>query len=100
MQFLANATLTVDTAAKFGSNIGTSTFAGPLIQSFGTNDAMNFKDLLEAGLSLNYASTTGVLELEQGTAVVAEVQFQTSSLGIGSFHINPDSTGHTILTHD
>jgi hypothetical protein len=99
MKFLGAGKLTIDAAAQFGAHVGTTTYAGPLIESFVNGDKIDLKDVLLTGALLSYTSATGLLHITQGGAGVATLAFETSSLGAGSFHAANDGTGHLLLTH-
>jgi hypothetical protein len=99
MKFLGAGKLTIDAAAQFGAHVGTTTYAGPLIESFVNGDKIDLKDVLLPVAVLNYTSATGLLHITQGGAGVATLAFETSSLGAGSFHAANDGTGHLLLTH-
>jgi len=91
--------LTIDSAAKFGVNIGKSTYAGPLLEDFKAGDVIDLKGIAAAGLKLNYNATTGDLQITTSSGgVVATLQFQNSSLGTGSFHAVTDNAGGAFIT--
>lgn len=99
MQFLGAGEVIVDKAANFGTNVGKTTYTGPLIENFGTAAKIDLKDVSVSGSVLNYASATGLLQITQGSTGVATLAFQNSSLGTGTFHSGNDGTGHLLLTH-
>ncbi len=98
MNFLGTGELIVDAAAKFGLNVGGSSYTGPLIQHFVAGDQILLKDLAPVGLTPLYNATTGLLQISNGSANVASLAFDKTTLGAGSFHI-ANSGGHALLTH-
>ena len=89
----------VDAIASFGANVGLGTYTGPLLENFGTFDAIDLKNLPFAGVGAPvYTAATGLLQLVSGS-VKATLLFQNSSLGGGSFHVGPDSGSGTVVTH-
>jgi hypothetical protein len=92
--------LTIDDAANFGRHIGSTSFAGPLLEDFKAGNIIDLKGIASTGLKLNYTPTTGDLHITTSTGgVITTLQFQNASLGAGSFHVASDSTGGTFLTH-
>lgn len=90
--------LTIDHPADFGLNLGSPDFAGPLLEDFQAGDRIDLKGIGYAGLKTNYNATTGVLQITASSAgVVASLQFQTASLGAGSFHLSSDDAGGSLL---
>jgi hypothetical protein len=76
--------------------VGTSSYAGPLLQNFG-GSTIDLESFSIAGLSMNFSS--GLLQLSNSASQLATLDFQTSSLGIGSFHFNSDGSGGVLITH-
>jgi hypothetical protein len=101
ISFLRNNTLVVDDGSKFGVFLGVPTPVGPLLQNFGTDSAIDLRDLPLAGvIVLDFFPGSGQLRVGHGSGdPVATLLFQTSSLGPGSFHIGADGVGGTLLTH-
>lgn len=97
--FLGPSSMIIDTASQFGANVGQSNYTGPLIESFGPGDRIDLMDVVPTGLTLNYASSTGLLQVVSGTTNVASLRFQNSSLGSGSFQVTDDGSGHALITH-
>jgi hypothetical protein len=91
-----NATLKIDDYAAFGTNVGTSSYFGPVLESFGVGDVVDIVNLAAAGATLTYNSNTGLLQIANG-AQVASLSFQNSSLG-GSFTIASDGGTGLYLT--
>jgi hypothetical protein len=90
--FLSPARAIIDKASLFGTNVGESTYSGPLIEDFGTGDSIDLKDVAAAGVTLNSGGSTGLLQVVVGGTGVASLLFQTSSLGTGVFHSADDGS--------
>ena len=56
----------IDKASLFGTNVGHPNYAGPLLLNFGAGDSIDLKDVASAGVSLNYTSSTGLLQVSSG----------------------------------
>ena len=97
MSFLGNSTLIIDNAATFGTNIGSASYAGPLLESFGAGDTVDIKNFSAGGASLTYNSTTGLLQITNGSQT-ASLDFQTSTLGNGTFNLTSDGGTGLLLT--
>ena len=99
MSFIGTGKLSVDAIAQFGNNIGTTSYTGPLLESFGTGDTVQLKDLNFAGASIvSYTSASGLLQLANG-ATKSTLLFQDSTLGgTKTFHLGNDGGGHVLLT--
>ena len=52
-----------------------------------------------AGATLNYNSSTGILQVSNGASQVASLDFQNSSLGSGTFHAASDGVKGIFITH-
>jgi hypothetical protein len=92
--------LIVDSAAKFGLQVGTKSYSGPLLEGFAAGDVVDLKSIASAGLGLSYSATSGDLQITNSAgAGVATLLFQNSSLGTGTFHLASDGSGGTLLTH-
>jgi hypothetical protein len=98
ISFLGSSETIIDKASLFGTNVGQQNYAGPLMLNFGAGDSIDLKDIASAGVSLNYASSTGLLQVISGAAM-ASLLFQRSSLGGGAFHAFDDGSGGTLITH-
>ena len=95
--------LVVDAVASFGTNVGTTSYTGPLLENFTGVDTIDLKNLIfNSGTNVatidSYTSGTGLLQLHSGTTK-ATLVFQNSSLGSGSFHLAADSGTGTLITH-
>jgi hypothetical protein len=95
--FLAPSSLLIDAAANFGSGQGSSSYVGPLLESFGANDTIDIKDFAAGGTSLSYDTTSGLLQLTNGTKT-ADLEFQVSTLGSGTFHSATDGNAGILIT--
>jgi len=92
ISFAGNSTLVIDNAAAFGTNVGTSSYTGPLLENFGAGETVDIKNVASSGASLTYNSATGLLQIVNGSQS-ASLDFQTSTLGSGNFTLAPDAGG-------
>jgi hypothetical protein len=99
ISFLQNSTLAVDTAAKFGTAVGSAAYVGPLIEGFTTGDKIDLKDMLLSGATFGFTAATGLLQISHGGTNPATLKFETATLGSGAFHLGNDGSGHILLTH-
>jgi hypothetical protein len=99
MSFLTNSLLAIDNTGSFGTNVGTSSYAGPQLQSFAAGDTIDLKNFSFAGAALNFDSSSGLLQLANGANQAASLSFQTSSLGPGAFQLASDGTNGVFITH-
>jgi hypothetical protein len=91
--------LVVDAVGLFGSGVGLGTYTGPLLENFGSVDAIDLKNLPLTGLGAPiYTSGTGLFQLVSG-GVKATLLFQNSSLGSGTFHVGTDGGSGVLVTH-
>jgi hypothetical protein len=95
--FLGAAEAIIDTASQFGSNVGKSTYTGPLFENFGVGDSIDLKNVSSASVSLDYTSSTGLLQIASGGVNLASLMFQTSSLAGGTFNASDDGSGHALI---
>jgi hypothetical protein len=95
IQFIGTGELIVDKAANFGTNVGQTTYNGPLIQSFTTGDSIDLKDIA-ASATLSYTAATGLLQINNAAVAVATLKFDNAALG---FQGRDDGTGHLLITH-
>jgi hypothetical protein len=93
----AGGAMIVDDAGKFGVNVGASGYAGPRIANFAIGDSILLGNVAAAGLTPAYNAATGLLQIDNGSANVASLLFDTASLGAGVFQI-ANSGGHALLT--
>ena len=102
IQFMGSAPtnkLIIDSAASFGTQIGTTSYAGPMLENFVAGNVIDFKNIASAGLSFAYSATTGDLQISAAAGAVATLAFQNSTLGAGTFHLATDNAGGTLITH-
>jgi hypothetical protein len=97
MAFTSSSQLVVDDTASFGTNVGTSGYAGPSLQDFTSGDLIDLKNFSSAGATSTYDATTGLLQIVNGTSQYATLQFADATLGSRTFHLAPDGgTGTSI----
>ena len=53
MEFLGSATLDVLHAAQFGTGVGTSTYAGPLLEGFAAGDTIDLRDIVASEATMD-----------------------------------------------
>jgi hypothetical protein len=109
IRFLGTGQLIVDRATSFGTTASAvasiTNYTGPLIGSFVAGDKIDLKDVAysgtapNTGVTLNYNSGTGLLNVASGGVTKASLLFDKATLGTGSFHAANDGTGHTWITH-
>ena len=97
--FASGGDLMIDNTGSFGINVGTTAYAGPLLDGFGAGAGIDLTHFAATGATLNFNSTTGLLQITNGTEQSASLSFQTASLGTGSFHIASDGGAGALLTH-
>jgi hypothetical protein len=96
--FLGGSELAADDFASFGTGIGTGSYVGPLLEDFTNGDVVDLKNFGFAGATLAPLSPSGVLQLTNGASQVADLAFQTSSLGSTNFVANSDGGSGTLVT--
>ena len=89
ISFLGNSKLIIDSAAGFGANIGNASYSGPLLEGFVSGDTIDIKSFSTANASYTYNSVTGLLQVVNGSQT-ANLDFQTSTLGSGTFSLTSD----------
>jgi hypothetical protein len=102
IQFLGstNDKLVIDKAASFGAGVGTTSYAGSLVENFAAGDLIDLKGIASAGLTLNYSATSGDLQIAGSSGnALATLAFQNSTLGTGTFRVAADGFGGTLITH-
>jgi hypothetical protein len=90
--------LIIDSAARFGSHVGTPTYAGPVLGNFVAGNMIDLLGISNIGLGLSYAPTSGELQITRGGSGLASLSFQNATLGSGAFHAVSDNFGGTLLT--
>ena len=89
ISFLGNSKLIIDSAGGFGANIGNASYSGPLLEGFVSGDTIDIKSFSAANASYTYNSVTGLLQVVNGSQT-ASLDFQTSTLGSGTFSLASD----------
>src|SRR5581483_3948940 len=92
--------LIIDNATLFGSNVGTASYAGPQLQSFVDGDRIDLRTFSAAGVTFSYNASTGLLQISNSAHQVADLEFQTSSLGSTHFAVSGDGANGVIVTID
>jgi len=91
--------LVIGNPSRFGLHVASSDFAGPTLEDFKAGDSIDLKRIGSVGLSLNYNSLSGVLQVSSGSGgIVASLQFQNSSLGAGTFGLTSDGATGSLVT--
>ena len=98
VDFLGSSQLTIDNAALFGTGVGGSSYAGPLLEDFGAGDTVDLHSFAAAA-SLLYNPANGLLQVTNGSSQVATLDFQNSTLGSGSFSVASDGSGGIKIAH-
>ena len=83
IQFLGSAPtneLIIDSAANFGTHVGTASYAGPLLENFTAGDVIDLKGIASAGLGLAYSAASGDLQITSGGNALATLAFRTPLL--------------------
>jgi hypothetical protein len=98
VNFLGNSQLIVVNVSSFGTNVGTSSYAGTQLQNFFNGDKIDLKNFSSTGVTFSYNSSTGLLQLSNSASQVASLDFQTSSLGSTGFQATTDGASGTFIT--
>jgi hypothetical protein len=102
MQFLAPSELIVDDVTQFGTNVGTSSAAGPQLQSFGLGDIVDLKQFSALGAQVG-SYQGGHLTIQNTAGQAASLSFQNSTLGAvpgqGQFQFASDGGTGVLITH-
>ena len=96
VSFLGASELVVDNAALFGTGVGGTSYQGSQLEDFGAGDSVDIRNFLALGATLAYDSTSGLLQISNGSQQ-ATLDFQQSTLGGGSFQIGADASGSGVL---
>jgi hypothetical protein len=99
VDFLGSSQLTIDNAALFGTGVGGSSYAGPLLENFGAGDTVDLHSFTAAAAALLYNPANGLLQVTNGSSQVATLDFQNSTLGSGSFSVASDGSGGIKIAH-
>jgi hypothetical protein len=95
--FLGADTLVIDDAAKFGTAVGTTAYAGPLLEGFATGDSIDLKDLMPTRIQIKPVTAGGLLDVSSH-GMTASLLFQSPDLAGLSFHVGSDGHGGTLLS--
>ncbi|SHM81545.1 beta strand repeat-containing protein [Bradyrhizobium lablabi] len=90
--------LIIDNAVSFGTNVGSASYAGPELQHFAPGDKIDLKNFSSAGVTLNFNTSTGVLQVSNSANQVASLDFQTASLGGPAFAVSSDGATGIFIT--
>jgi hypothetical protein len=99
VDFLGASQLAIDNAALFGTGVGGSSYAGPLLENFAAGDTIDLHGFVAAAAALLYNPANGLLQITNGASQVATVDFQNSTLGTGSFSFASDGNGGILVKH-
>jgi hypothetical protein len=95
INFLGAGELVIDAVGKWGNNIGTSSYTGPVIDSFVAGDKIDLVNFAFGAITDTYTAATGLLQLHNGSAS-ATLKFDNSTLGSTNFHFASHGTGTQI----
>ena len=93
IDFVGASQLTIDNAASFGTGVGGSSYAGPLLENFGAGDVVDLHNFSTSAAALFYTPASGMLQITNGADQTATLDFQNSTLDPGSFSIASDGSG-------
>jgi hypothetical protein len=99
INFQNSGELILDNAALFGTGVGSSSYQGDLLENFGTGSSVDVHNFSLTGASLSYSSTSGLLQISNGSQQTATLDFQNSTLGSGNFLIASDNSSGVLITH-
>ncbi|MBW0005827.1 MAG: VCBS repeat-containing protein [Hyphomicrobiales bacterium] len=99
IDFAGASKLIVDNPSTFGTNVGTPSYTGPVLENFVNGDGIDLKGFSSSNVTLNFNATTGLLQLSNGASQVATLAFQASSLGSTNFTATSDGAGGTLITN-
>ncbi|HUB14538.1 MAG TPA: hypothetical protein VMB34_21490 [Acetobacteraceae bacterium] len=98
ISFAAGSSLVVDSFGQFGENVGTGSYAGPMLENF-AGSTVDLQGFGMTGLDMNFSNSSGLLQLTNSASQMATLAFQSSSLGAGTFHFNVDGGTGVFITH-
>jgi hypothetical protein len=98
ISFATGSNLVIDSYGLFGENVGTTSYAGPLLENFG-GSTVDLEGFGIAGLSMSFSDSSGLLQLTNAASQMATLTFQTSSLGAGAFNFISDGGTGVLITH-
>ncbi|MBN9560237.1 MAG: hypothetical protein J0H14_05840 [Alphaproteobacteria bacterium] len=102
MSFIGPSELAIDDVGAFGSQVGDPlAYSGPLLAQFGAGDVIDLKNFGFAGVSLSPLTSNGVLHITNASVSgsrVADLKFDTSTLGAGHFQASSDGGAGALIT--
>jgi hypothetical protein len=100
MSFAGGSELLVDDYNSFGQNVGTSTYAGSVLQNFGGDGTIDLKNFSSANIGSSFSVSGGILQLQLNNGTqMATLDLQNSGLHAGSFHFSSDGGSGVLITH-
>ena len=87
--FVGNGKLIIDNAGTFGANVGTSSYTGPLLESFAAGDTIQILNFSASGATISFDGSTGLAQISNATQK-ATLDFQTSTLASGGLQVASD----------
>ena len=91
--------LIVDHASLFGTGVGTTSYAGPILSGFTAGDVIDLKDVgFSAALRSVYNAGTGILQISNGVSDIASLAFASAKLGAGTFRVASDNAHGILVT--
>jgi hypothetical protein len=97
--FLGSSQLVIDNTGSFGTNVGGANYTGPQLQDFKAGSTIDLRNFSAAGVTLNFNSANGLLQVSNGSSQVASLDFQTSTLGGGAFQVASDGNNGLLISH-
>jgi hypothetical protein len=98
MMFTAGSEVVIGDFAQFGENIGTRQYQGSLLTGFG-GSTIDLDGFSMTDLQSSFSKHSGLLQLSNGDSQMATLDFQTSTLGAGTFHFASDGNNGVLITH-
>jgi hypothetical protein len=97
VDFLGKGELIVENFNKWGTGVGTASYAGPVIDSFVAGDSIDLANFaFSTSIKDTYTASTGLLQLNNGS-VSATLKFDNSTLGSTHFSFASQGSG-TLVT--
>ena len=98
ISFATGSDLLIDNTSQFGINVGSSTYAGSLLENFSSGSQIDLTHFASSNVTFNYSNTSGLLQLTNSANQAASLDFQTTTLGSSAFHFASDGASGTLLT--
>ena len=98
MAFLTGSELAIDNPNEFGINSGSTAYAGPQLENFAAGDTIDLEQFGADRATLQFNSSTGLLQLLNAAEQTASLQFQAASLGTGTFSSVSDGATGILVT--